>query len=167
MRGSFPADMHNYICTKFHDNWISSFRGVAMTRFFGRTDGQTDGQTDGMTALLDLLSPLATQVINNEIKTPQSETFSMCKWFIILDQFLIIPIRKLCLKTWLKWTTSHQKTYELFQVFQILHFTKSTNWCNIWSHKNTCTGVLALDIISDHIWILSKFIYQNFRIFHF
>ena len=34
-----------------------------MTRFWdGRTDGQTDGQTDGVTALLDLLSPSATQV---------------------------------------------------------------------------------------------------------
>ena len=60
-----------YLHTKFHDNWISSFRGVAMTRFWdgrtdrrkdGRTDGQTDGQTDGVTALLDLLSPSATQV---------------------------------------------------------------------------------------------------------
>ena len=30
-----------------------------MTRFW---DGQTDGQTDGVTALLDLLSPSATQV---------------------------------------------------------------------------------------------------------
>ena len=28
----------------------------------GWTDGRTDGQTDGVTALLDLLSPLATQV---------------------------------------------------------------------------------------------------------
>ena len=27
-----------------------------------RRDGMTDGQTDGVTALLDLLSPLATQV---------------------------------------------------------------------------------------------------------
>ena len=34
-----------------------------MTRFWdGRTDRQTDEQTDGVTALLDLLSPLATQV---------------------------------------------------------------------------------------------------------
>ena len=38
-----------------------------MTRFWDgltdrRMDGQTDGQTDGVTALLDLLSPLATQV---------------------------------------------------------------------------------------------------------
>ena len=38
-----------------------------MTRFWdGRTDrqtdGRTDGQTDGVTALLDLLSPSATQV---------------------------------------------------------------------------------------------------------
>ena len=31
-----------------------------MTRFW---DGQTDGRTDGVTALLDLLSPSATQVI--------------------------------------------------------------------------------------------------------
>ena len=55
--------MMSYLHTKFHDNWISSFRGVAMTRFWdGRTDGQTDGQTDGVTALLDLLSPSATQV---------------------------------------------------------------------------------------------------------
>ena len=51
--------MMSYLHTKFHDNWISSFRGVAMTRFW---DGQTDGQTDGVTALRDLLSPLATQV---------------------------------------------------------------------------------------------------------
>ena len=47
--------MMSYLHTKFHDNWISSFRGVAMTRFW-------DGQTDGVTALLDLLSPLATLV---------------------------------------------------------------------------------------------------------
>ena len=34
-----------------------------MTRYWdGRTDRQTDGQTDGVTALLDLLSPSATQV---------------------------------------------------------------------------------------------------------
>ena len=27
----------------FHDNWISSFRGVAMTRFWDRrTDGRSD-----------------------------------------------------------------------------------------------------------------------------
>ena len=31
----------------------------AMTRFW---DGRTDGQTDGVTALLDLISPSATQV---------------------------------------------------------------------------------------------------------
>ena len=35
----------SYLHTKFHDNWISSFRGVAMTRFW---DGRTDGQTDGV-----------------------------------------------------------------------------------------------------------------------
>ena len=51
--------MMSYLHTKFHDNWISSFREVAMTRFW---DGRTDGQTDGVTALLDLLSPSATQV---------------------------------------------------------------------------------------------------------
>ena len=56
--------MMSYLHTKFHDNWISSFRGVAMTQFLGRADGQTDGQTDGVTALLDLLSPSATQVKN-------------------------------------------------------------------------------------------------------
>ena len=48
MRGSkYPADKHHimyYLHTKFHDNWISSFRRVAMTRFL---DGQTDGRTDG------------------------------------------------------------------------------------------------------------------------
>ena len=47
--------MTSYLHTKFHDNWISSFRGVVMTRFWDR-------QTEGVTALLDLLSPLATQV---------------------------------------------------------------------------------------------------------
>ena len=48
----------SYLHTKFHDNWISSFWWVAMTRFLdGRTDAQTDGRSD-----LDLLSPLATQV---------------------------------------------------------------------------------------------------------
>ena len=39
--------MMSYLHTKFHDNWISSLRGVAMTRFWdGRTDGQTDGRSD-------------------------------------------------------------------------------------------------------------------------
>ena len=57
--------MKSYLHTKFHDNWISSFRGVAMTRFW---DGRTDGQTDGVTALLDLLSPSATQVKNLEFR---------------------------------------------------------------------------------------------------
>ena len=51
--------MMSYLHTKFYENRISSFRGVAMTRFWdgrtvGETDGQTDGQTDGVTALLDL-----------------------------------------------------------------------------------------------------------------
>ena len=36
-----------YLHTKFHDKWISSFRGVAMTRFWdGRTDRQTYGRSD-------------------------------------------------------------------------------------------------------------------------
>ena len=40
--------MMSYLHTKFHDKWISSFRGVAMTRFWdGRTDRRTDRQTDG------------------------------------------------------------------------------------------------------------------------
>ena len=51
--------MMSYLHPKFHDNWISSFRGVAMTRFWDR---RTDGQADGVTRLLDLISPLATQV---------------------------------------------------------------------------------------------------------
>ena len=64
MRGSkLPADMMSYLHTKFHDNWISSFRGVAMTRFW-------DGQTDGVTGLLDLLSPLATQVKTRTVQFP-------------------------------------------------------------------------------------------------
>ena len=35
--------MMSYLHSKFHDNWISSFRGVAMTRFW---DGRTDGRSD-------------------------------------------------------------------------------------------------------------------------
>ena len=35
--------MMSYLHTKFHDNWIGSFRGVAMTRFW---DGRTDGRSD-------------------------------------------------------------------------------------------------------------------------
>ena len=38
-REKFPADTMSYLHTKFHDNWISSFRGVAMTRFW---DGRCD-----------------------------------------------------------------------------------------------------------------------------
>ena len=34
----------SYLHSKFHDNLISNFRGVAMTRFW---DEQTDGRTDG------------------------------------------------------------------------------------------------------------------------
>ena len=64
--------MMSYLHTKLHDNWISSFREVAMTRFW---DGQTDEQTDGVTALLDLLLPSATQVkigvsLNYQMATP-------------------------------------------------------------------------------------------------
>ena len=37
----------SYLQTKFHDNWISSFRGVAMTRLWdGGTDGGTDRRSD-------------------------------------------------------------------------------------------------------------------------
>ena len=37
----------SYLHTKFHDNWVSSFRGVGMTRCLdGRTDRRTDGWTD-------------------------------------------------------------------------------------------------------------------------
>ena len=40
--------MMSYLHTKFHDNWISSFRGVAVTRLLdGWTDRQTDGRADG------------------------------------------------------------------------------------------------------------------------
>ena len=39
--------MMPYLHTKFH-NWMGSFRGVAMTRFWDvQTDRQTDGRTDG------------------------------------------------------------------------------------------------------------------------
>ena len=39
--------MMSYLHTKLHDNWISSFRGIAMTRFWdGWTDGRTDGRSD-------------------------------------------------------------------------------------------------------------------------
>ena len=39
--------MMSYLHTKFHDNWISSFRGVVITRFWdGRTDGRTDRRSD-------------------------------------------------------------------------------------------------------------------------
>ena len=34
--------MMSYLHTKFHDNWISSFRGF----WDGRTDGRTDGRSD-------------------------------------------------------------------------------------------------------------------------
>ena len=47
--------MMSYLHTKFHDNWISSFRGVATRRFW-------EGQTDGVTRLLDLLSPFEMKV---------------------------------------------------------------------------------------------------------
>ena len=35
--------MMSYLHTKFYDNWISSFRGIAMTRFW---EGQTDRRAD-------------------------------------------------------------------------------------------------------------------------
>ena len=38
--------------------------GSVVSEELRRQDFGTDGQTDGVTALLDLLSPLATQVIN-------------------------------------------------------------------------------------------------------
>ena len=41
--------MMSYPHTKFHENPMSSFRGVAMTSLLGRNDRQMDGQTDGRT----------------------------------------------------------------------------------------------------------------------
>ena len=66
MRGSkFPADMHNYIWCPIY---IPSFMIIGSVvseelrwQDFG-ADGRTDTRTDGVTALLDLLSPSATQV---------------------------------------------------------------------------------------------------------
>ena len=47
-----------------------------MTRFW---DGRTDEQTDGVTALLDLLSPSATQVKMNEyIESEELRTLVVC-----------------------------------------------------------------------------------------
>ena len=69
----------SYLHTKFHDNWISSFRGVAMTRFW---DGRTDRQTDGVTALLDLLSPSATQVKN--LKGYRNVYYRLLKCFSVI-----------------------------------------------------------------------------------
>ena len=46
-----------YLHTEFHE-----IQRSCDDKILGRTDGQTDGQTDGVTALLDLLSPSATQV---------------------------------------------------------------------------------------------------------
>ena len=64
-----------------------------MTRFWdGRTDGQTDGQTDGVTALLDLLSPLATQV---KIKTFFIMTEKPAIIYMILNFFLLYPLMHL------------------------------------------------------------------------
>ena len=62
MRGSkFPADMHNYIWCPIY---IPSFMiiGSVVSEELRWKGFGTNGQTDGVTALLDLLSPLATQV---------------------------------------------------------------------------------------------------------
>ena len=73
--------MMSYLYTKFHDNWISIYRGVAMSRFwdctprpafaFGdagkklltghesaQSDGQTNGQTDRRTNKVISIYPL-------------------------------------------------------------------------------------------------------------
>ena len=54
------CNLHDFVWINFRWIWLGSFRVVAMTSLLGRTDGQTDG----VTRLLDLLSPLATQVKN-------------------------------------------------------------------------------------------------------
>ena len=59
-----------------------------MTRFWdGRTDRRTDGQTDGVTALLDLLSPSATQVI----KTSYNNVINALLQFIIHNTYIYPP----------------------------------------------------------------------------
>ena len=65
-----------------------------MTRFWdGRMDRRTDGQTDGVTWLLDLLSPLATQV-----KTlTQQNYFSLIYTWVVhgfRDKTLHFPLSK-------------------------------------------------------------------------
>ena len=75
MRGStFPADMHNYIWCPIY---IPSFMiiGSVVSEELRWQDFGTDrtGQTDRVTALLDLLSPLATQVKITTFKQAQSQ----------------------------------------------------------------------------------------------
>ena len=67
--------MMSYLHTKFHDNWISSFWGVAMTRFWdGRTDGRSDctprpvfafGDADKNTSLAILRHVYGCHMISN------------------------------------------------------------------------------------------------------
>ena len=64
MRGSkFPADMHNYVWCPIY---IPSFMiiGSVVSEELRWQDFGTDERTDRVTALLDLLSPSATQVKN-------------------------------------------------------------------------------------------------------
>ena len=87
MRGSkFPADMHNIIwCPIYIPSYMiigSVVSEELRWQDFG-TDGQTDRRTDRVTALLDLLSPLATQV----------KIYANCFYFSTVSSFLHIMIR--------------------------------------------------------------------------
>ena len=121
--------MMSYLHTKFHDNWISSFRGVAMTRFWdGRTDRQTDGQTNGVTALLDLLSPSATQVKIFFSRT--TEPISTNLWW-----------------GWFKFLQMKKKLFELFsQVSDVAHgplvaVNNLIGWKSISNPQPSSTGI--------------------------
>ena len=62
MRGSkFPADMHNYMWCPIYILSFMKIGSVVLEELRWKDFG-TDGQTDGVTRLLDLLSPLLTQV---------------------------------------------------------------------------------------------------------
>ena len=165
MRGSkFPADTHNTIwCSIYMPSFMKNGSVVSEElrwqdfgtdgRTDGRTDRHTDGQTDGVTALLDLLSPSATQVkINFSIQS----VFAKICWTLLsligkadvnvkvsitaktMGNVHIVLIRKAYLSNLLKWVKI--RIVGLF----------------LWSFYSPIRERLQILALAWHLWPLSS-----------
>ena len=113
------------------------------------TDRRTDGRTDGVTALLDLLSPSATQVKiltaqegSSGIAIPRKPlTSSALPWSSVLSRVTISNVTLLCSQC--LYITLSKRTFRNIKVFHTLYIEKLTKLnIHLLTAKNLGTKIM-------------------------